>query len=91
MIKRYLQMVLRQVLWVFTPPKPMYTVSQEQALSIARTAVEQLDLPWDGRVDISRSHGTWHIMTNREYSGGNVVIDINGSDGTVVNVQYFNR
>ncbi len=75
--------------WEDAPPR----LTEAQVLQIARAATEEQGWPWseDEQVSVGFSPGSrqkpgsWHVMTNADYMGGNVNIWIDDGTGAVFN------
>jgi len=73
--------------WETSPPR----LSEAEVLRIARAATEEQGWPWseDEQVSVGSSPGSrdkpgsWHVMTNANYRGGNVNIWIDDGTGAV--------
>lgn len=75
------------------------TVTEEQAIEIARMTAERRGWPFVGRVRVTvrrRFHffgaaTAWEVWTNSDHRGRNVRVAISCADGRVLDAGYLSR
>lgn len=74
------------------------TITEEQAITIAREIADERGWSWRGRVRVSRRRQwfffgrlSFEVFTNADYRGGNVIVEVAADTGEVLRAGYGRR
>lgn len=74
------------------------TISEDDAISIARDAAESRGWSWRGRVIVNRRRKwilfgrlSFEVFTNADYRGGNVIVEVDAETREVLRAGFGRR